>query len=183
MEGLNVGTVPTFKLHNVGTVPTFKMHNVGTVPTYKMHNVGTVSTFKMHNIGTQFFQYFFSLNFSHFIFLYFIKTVGLAHEYYNTLIKFFRLGVVGRHARVKSGSRCWGSPGLLMFVTSTSANTRWVFCFKIPAVEGKMVSVQMCPPLDSRSATQFGSGSSLSWLFSTLGGISTAYLPRREILV
>ena len=121
--------------------------------------------------------------FPHFIFLYFIKTVGLAHEYYNTLIKFFRLGVVGRHARVKSGSRCWGSPGLLMFVTSTSANTRWVFCFKIPAVEGKMVSEQTCPPLDSRSATQFGSGSSLSWLFSTLGGISTAYLPRREILV
>ena len=121
--------------------------------------------------------------FSHFIFLYFIKTVGLAHEYYNTSIKFFRLGVVGRHARVKSGSRCWGSPGLLMFVTSTSANTRWVFCFKIPAVEGKMVSEQTCPPLDSRSATQFGSGSLLSWLFSTLGGISTAYLPRREILV
>ena len=40
-EGLNVGTVPTFKMHNVGTVPIFKMHNVGTVPTYKMHNIGT----------------------------------------------------------------------------------------------------------------------------------------------
>ena len=40
-EELNVGTVPTFKMHNIGTVPTFKMHNVGTVPTYKMHNVGT----------------------------------------------------------------------------------------------------------------------------------------------
>ena len=42
-EELNVGTVPTFKMHNVGTVPTFKMHNVGTVPTFKMHNVGTPS--------------------------------------------------------------------------------------------------------------------------------------------
>ena len=41
LEGLKVGAVPTFKMHNVGTVPTFKMHNVGTVPTYKMHNVGT----------------------------------------------------------------------------------------------------------------------------------------------
>ena len=33
-EGLNVVTVPTFKMHNVGTVPTFKMHNIGTVPRY-----------------------------------------------------------------------------------------------------------------------------------------------------
>ena len=32
MKCLNVGTVPTFKMHNVGTVPTFKMHNVVTVP-------------------------------------------------------------------------------------------------------------------------------------------------------
>ena len=40
-ECLNVGTVPTYKMHNVGTVPTFKMHNVGTVPTFKMHNIGT----------------------------------------------------------------------------------------------------------------------------------------------
>ena len=40
-EELNVGTVPTFKMHNIGTVPTFKMHNVGTVPMFKMHNVGT----------------------------------------------------------------------------------------------------------------------------------------------
>ena len=54
-EWLNVGTVPTFKMHNVGTVPTYKMHNVGTVPTYKMHNIGTVPMFKMHNIGTQIF--------------------------------------------------------------------------------------------------------------------------------
>ena len=29
-EDLNVGTVPTFKMHNIGTVPLFKMHNVGT---------------------------------------------------------------------------------------------------------------------------------------------------------
>ena len=42
LGGLDVGTVPIFKMHNVGTVPTFKMHNVGTVPTFKMHNVVTV---------------------------------------------------------------------------------------------------------------------------------------------
>ena len=41
-EELNVGTVPTFKMHNIGTVPTSKIHNVGTVPTFKMYNVGTV---------------------------------------------------------------------------------------------------------------------------------------------
>ena len=35
-ERLNVGTVPTFKIHNVGTIPTFKMHNVGIVPAFKM---------------------------------------------------------------------------------------------------------------------------------------------------
>ena len=56
--------------------------------------------------------------FSHFIILYFIKTVGLTQEYYNTLINIFGHVLVGHHARVKSGSRCWGSPGLLMFVTS-----------------------------------------------------------------
>ena len=52
-EGLNVGTVPTFKMHNLRTVLTFKMHNIGTVPTFKMHNVGTVPTNKTHNIGTE----------------------------------------------------------------------------------------------------------------------------------
>ena len=61
-EGLNVGTVPTFKMHNVGTVPMFKMHNVGTVPTFKMHNVGTVPMYKTHNVGTPKFYYFSSLN-------------------------------------------------------------------------------------------------------------------------
>ena len=40
-EELNVGTVPSFKMHNIGTVPSFKMYNIGTVPTFKMHNVGT----------------------------------------------------------------------------------------------------------------------------------------------
>ena len=40
-EGLNVGTVPIFKMHNVGTVPTFEMYNIGTAPMFKMHNVGT----------------------------------------------------------------------------------------------------------------------------------------------
>ena len=40
-ECLNVGTVPTYKMHNIGTVPTFKMHNVGTVPMFKMYNIGT----------------------------------------------------------------------------------------------------------------------------------------------
>ena len=29
-EGLNLGTVPTFKIHNIGTVPTFKIKNIGT---------------------------------------------------------------------------------------------------------------------------------------------------------
>ena len=51
-ERLNVGTVPTDKMHPVGTVPTDKMHHVGTVPTNKMHPVGTVPTDKMHPIGT-----------------------------------------------------------------------------------------------------------------------------------
>ena len=58
-EELNVGTVPTFKMHIIGTVPMFKMHNVGTVPTYKMYNIGTVPTFKMHNVGTLVFLCFF----------------------------------------------------------------------------------------------------------------------------
>ena len=40
---LNVGTVPTVKMHPVGTVPTVKMHPVGTVPTDKMHPVGTLN--------------------------------------------------------------------------------------------------------------------------------------------
>ena len=40
---------------NVGTVPTFKMHNIETVPTSKMHNVGAFTTFEMHNIGTKVF--------------------------------------------------------------------------------------------------------------------------------
>ena len=51
-EGLNVGTVPTFKMHNVGTVPIYKMHNDGTVPTFKIHIVGTAPTYKTHNVGT-----------------------------------------------------------------------------------------------------------------------------------
>ena len=38
-EELNVGTVPTYKMHNVGTVPTLKMYILGTVPTFKMHKV------------------------------------------------------------------------------------------------------------------------------------------------
>jgi hypothetical protein len=44
-ERLNVGTVPTFKMHHVGTVPTFKMHHVGSVPTFKMHHVGTLNKY------------------------------------------------------------------------------------------------------------------------------------------
>ena len=51
-EGLNLGTVPTFKVPNVGTVPTFKVHNVGTVPTFKVHNVGTVPTFYVGTVPT-----------------------------------------------------------------------------------------------------------------------------------
>ena len=38
---LNVGTVPTYEMHNIGKVPTFKIHNVGTVPRFKIYNVGT----------------------------------------------------------------------------------------------------------------------------------------------
>ena len=64
-----------------------------------------------------------------------------------------------------------------MFVTSPPP-IRDGFSVIIPAVEENMVSVQTFPPLDNRSATKLGSESSLSWLFSILGGISTAYLPR-----
>ena len=35
-EELNIGTVPTFKMHNVGTVPMFKMHNVETLKIYNL---------------------------------------------------------------------------------------------------------------------------------------------------
>ena len=56
--------------------------------------------------------------FSHFIFLYFIKAVRLVHGYIKYKKDIFGHVGVGRHARVKSGSRCWSSPGLLMFVTS-----------------------------------------------------------------
>ena len=51
-ERLNVGTVPTYKMHLIGTVPTYKMHLIGTVPMFKMHLVGTVPLFKKHIIGT-----------------------------------------------------------------------------------------------------------------------------------
>ena len=51
-ERLNVGTVPTYKMHLIGTVPTYKMHLIGTVPMFKMHLVGTVPMFKKHLIGT-----------------------------------------------------------------------------------------------------------------------------------
>ena len=46
LEGLNLGTVPTFKMHNVGTLFTFKMHNVVTVSTFKMHNIGAPILYK-----------------------------------------------------------------------------------------------------------------------------------------
>ena len=52
-EELNVGTVPTFKMHNVVTVPTFKMHNVGTVPTNKTHNIGTELSYATLRTKTQ----------------------------------------------------------------------------------------------------------------------------------
>ena len=45
-ERLNVGTVPTYKMHDVGTVPMFKMHDVGTVPTFKTHHVGSLKKSK-----------------------------------------------------------------------------------------------------------------------------------------
>ena len=40
--GLNIGTVPMFKMHHVGTDPTFKMHLIGTVLTFKKLNMGTL---------------------------------------------------------------------------------------------------------------------------------------------
>ena len=52
-EGLNVGTVPTFKMHNVGTVPKFKMHNAETVPTNKMHDIGTELSYATLRTKTQ----------------------------------------------------------------------------------------------------------------------------------
>ena len=39
---LNIGTVPTFKMHNVGAVPVFKMHSIGTSPSFRMHNKETL---------------------------------------------------------------------------------------------------------------------------------------------
>ena len=45
-ECLNVGTVPTYKMHNIGTVSTFRMHNIGTVTLCKIHTIGTS---KMHD--------------------------------------------------------------------------------------------------------------------------------------
>ena len=33
---LNVGTVPTHKMHNIGAVPMFKMHNIGTPKFYDL---------------------------------------------------------------------------------------------------------------------------------------------------
>ena len=35
-ECLNVGTVPTYKIHNIGTVPMFKMHKIGTPKIYEL---------------------------------------------------------------------------------------------------------------------------------------------------
>ena len=61
LEGLNVGTVPTFIMPNVRTILMFKMHNVGNVPTSKMHNIRTVPTFKMPNIGTPMLNDFLSV--------------------------------------------------------------------------------------------------------------------------
>ena len=49
-ECLNVGTVPTYKMHNIWTVPTLKMNNVGTVPMFKMHSIGTS---KIHDLCFQ----------------------------------------------------------------------------------------------------------------------------------
>ena len=94
----------------------------------------------------------------------------------DTMKNIFGHVVVGRHACVKSGSRCWSSPGLLMFVTSPPPIRDGFSVIKY--TPQKMVSVQTFPPLDNRSATKFGLDSSLRWLFSILGGISTAYLPR-----
>ena len=45
-ERLNVGSLPTVKMHPVGSLPTVKMHPVGSLPTVKMHPVGSVLLLK-----------------------------------------------------------------------------------------------------------------------------------------
>ena len=50
-EGLNVGTVPTLKMHNVGTIPTFKMNKVGTELSYAtLYNVIKLISIKLNLI-------------------------------------------------------------------------------------------------------------------------------------
>ena len=51
-ERLNVGSLPTVKMHPVGSLPTVKMHPVGSLPTVKMHPLGSLPTVKMHPIGS-----------------------------------------------------------------------------------------------------------------------------------
>ena len=53
-EELNVGTVPTFNMHNIGTVPTSKLHKIGAVPTFEMYKIGTVPSSRMHNVAQSF---------------------------------------------------------------------------------------------------------------------------------
>ena len=48
-ERLNVGSLPTVKMHPVGRLPTVKMHPVGTLPTVKMHPVGSIPWMKILN--------------------------------------------------------------------------------------------------------------------------------------
>ena len=45
-ERLNVGSLPTVKMHPVGSLPTVKMHPVGSLPTVKMQPVGSVLLLK-----------------------------------------------------------------------------------------------------------------------------------------
>ena len=44
----NVGTVPTYTLHNIEIVPTFEMHNIGAGPTLG----GGLRVFYCHNPTT-----------------------------------------------------------------------------------------------------------------------------------
>ena len=85
--------------------------------------------------------------------------------------------------RVESGSRCWCSPGLQMFATPLPP-IRNGFSVIFPYYRGAdgLSTDISTRRLQISHTVRFGTEASLSWVFSTLGGISTAYFPRRDIL-
>ena len=114
------------------------------------------------------------------MFLYFIKAVGLIHGYYYTFKN--KLGQVGillhLHTLLESGSRCWCSPGLQMFATPLPP-IRNGFSVIFPCYRGAdgLSTDISTRRLQISHTVRFGTEASLSWVFSTLGGISTAYFP------